>query len=519
VGIRMTAFTNLVSSGGVQIGQTLTLTNPYYYPSVLSLGNMQLLHTGNLLAYNSNYSTLVSSYPAMGYYNHEANANVILLNANNSLNWANAVNSVAFSPVTSSPVYGHAAKLEKTNTDFLLITMISTLTLTSAAVQAVINAYANSANTIYYKYGPNIANLATGNSSYTIRGYNGTGLLANGTYGTGFNDSISYNGRVIVIGGVTACQQTPNSGSGVDYLSYSNGVILHSNTNTFSQINVALFNGSNANVDYALPDYGTQYTTTTPSFFVFTGIASNGNHIVVHTKRIAQSNAYIMTSTDGVSWTGRTMSGAPANVEIYRTAYSNSGNCYIFVSSSGNVYTSTDGYTLTTRTSPIVPNSLSIYPVIGQSCMSATSNSNTFIILSANTMYRTSNGVSFSRINMDLDANLKIFAASAATRDYMSIAYVNGKFIISGSNGRTVYSDDDGATWKLDYGRYPLNLTNTEPGYSTYLGQTVHNNSLYCVLKSATNVVPINLTTSTAQTTPHLFGMQEVYTGSWLRIK
>ena len=522
----MTAFTSIVSStssGGIPVGQSLYLTNAYYYPSVLSLGSMQLLHTGNLLAYNSNYSTLVSNYPAMAYYNHEANANVILLNANNTLNWANVANAYAHSTPSyvTGGIYGHATKIEKTNTDFLMITMTSLQTTSTGYPLSNVSAYAqNAGNTIFYKYGPNIANLATGNTSYPVKPFNGS-LVGAYSYGTGFNDSLSYNGRVIVVGGITSFQQTANNVDAglLDIYQYANAVILHSNTNTFSQINVTLINAGLTPSDVFLSNYGTSYTTATASQFVYSAIASNGNHIITHTKVIAQTNAFIMTSTDGATWTGRTMTGAPANVEIRRTTYSNSGNCYIFVSSSGNVYTSTDGYTLTTRTCPIIPGSITIPLIVGQSCLSATSTTNTFILLASNTLYQTSNGVTFTRINMDLDANLKIFAASALQVYNMSIAYVNSKFIISGTNGRAVYSDNDGATWKLDYGRYPLNLTNTEPGYSTYMGQTVHSNSLYCVLRSATNVVPINLTTSIAQTSPSLFGMQEVQPGYWLRIK
>ncbi len=516
----MATLTQIISSEVRKVGQSLQLAPAQQYSTLQSFGNEQYLHSGNLVTYTADYKPLVDTSRSFGFVNIVVNANNTLLNSNSTLNWMNT------SPFTNAnisnsnrllAITGHMASIQKSNTDFILVNPGVNFTTGDKQV-----AY------LRWKYGPNVANTAVTNAN--------NNLFPSGqsNFYSGFWDTITYKGRVIVIGSSNrlSLDFTPGTPPYYDpnYVSiepgfdpnYSatsvvNALIMQTNTNSFSYVtNVAFVRGPESNTSTFSFSYTESANLTT------TGIASNGNYIVVHTQAIAQSSGRIRTSTDGLTWTNRTMSGAPANVEIRRTTFANSGNVFVFVSQDGNVYTSTDGFALTARTSPIPPGTgvTPIPLVLGQSNYSAGSNTNTFIILSSNTMLRTSNGIAYFFVDMDLDANLAKFKATGAANN-LAIAYNGGRFTIMSNSGVVVYSTDDGATWLQDFGLYAQNIANAASGYTNYrsLTRETSSNLLFTVVTNSENVIPLNVTSSFGQTNPSLIGSVITSGGNWTRIK
>lgn len=481
--------------GGKSAGESANLVPADVYGTNPTLGTVEYLHTANVKQYVSDYADLKKT-PLLCFKNVAANANVLILNANANLVWSNTT------------IYGSGTgpgawfKLEKSNTDFIRV-----------GYPQWHNNGETSTLLMVWKYGPNVANLATGNANTPVMtGPSVTNWGVSAWWGgSGYFDSLSYKGRVVIVGGRTFLSSYFIEDN--TFTLSANAFIYATNTNSFTRVAQTAFGQIFSGDNSGSPKPNTHY---------YYGIASNGELLVTHTREVAQVSGRIATSTDGLTWTNRTMSGAPA-VEVRRFTYSNAGNCFIFITENSNVYTSTDGFTLTSRTAPPTVGGLAnvVCNVTGQSMYSATSNSNTIILLNSNTMIHTQNGVSYGYRNMDLDSNLRIFKSEVTQPNTLSIVYYQNKFIISNYSGKTVYSDDDGVNWKLDFVRYNQNLNNVVANHVGWVSQSVLDGNLYCINynTSSGNNFPVDASSTIAQTNPDYVGTTGLVAGYYTILK
>lgn len=495
----MATLTGIISGGKIrEIGQPISMNPPEFYPTIITFGNEQYVHSGNLVTYSSDYAELKNRLPTMSYINLVANANVLLTNSNATRNWANVANSSAGNQQLV-PGTGHLATIEKSNTDILML------------VKPIFTSGAASNSWLAVKFGPNIANLATGNSNVTF--------TATQTYesGSGFYDSLTFGGRVIVCGGTGLYSSTYNPpyydptfggvpASFTQAFSYGRHIV-QTNTNSFSYIS-----GTNASATF------TQSSGPTANW-VYYALASNGNHIVAAVGAPGTNAGAIQTSTDGLTWTSRTPNTAMIGA-LRRAVYSNAANAYIYMTDRGFIYTTTDGFNLTNRTSPLANLSSIVSLAYEQSLYSATSTTNTFIVISSNTMVRTSNGVSYFTVPFETDANLNYISSERS--NVISIIWANNRFIMSTNSGRTIYSTDDGATWRADNTKYVQNVANQEGGYTIYQGAFVDvagGNVIYSTVRNTFNVLPVNVSSGLLAANPSLVGTTTSVGGWWIRLK
>lgn len=543
--------------GGIDIGQMANLAPINQYGSFADsvginpvIAGKEYIRTGFLKKYNSDYSSLIANGIARHYCHIDANSNTMVslqaaVNSNGTqlkLNWANNQIPIAQGYVQAGAnggLSGPILHLEKSNTDFILFGF----TYRGGIGRGYLND-TNQTTPFNYKFGPNIANVATGNSNTWFSGPDENDNIGGKQYfrgNSGFMDSHTFKGRVMVVGGrkfLTNWFVDPTYND-IGWVTNYNAFVIATNTNSFSTVSQTAL---------SIPgDDDTNYGDSP----LRTAIASNGNNlIVVCSNRLAQTSGYIITSTDGLTWTNRTPSGAPNLSYLRRLTYSTTGNCFIYVISDGRVYTSTDGYTLTNRTLGLplpyangrTANVVSFNA--GQSRLSAHSNSNTIILLNANTMLHTQNGVSYGIRSFNDTPNLTHFIGGYGGGNSTSIVYYNNNFIIMapGIGGRTVYSDDDGVTWKLDFSRWNQNAINlrfqnagsvrysangeaaTDSNNFDYTGFADPINidgKLYCInYGGSAGGFPIDISAQVAQTTPTFVGVPYIsVTSQYLRIK
>lgn len=189
---------------------------------------------------------------------------------------------------------------------------------------------------------------------------------------------------------------------------------------------------------------GMNYNTTGTAFSYvafsagnYTACASNGT-LAVMCSTTQNSLGKIYTSTNGLAWTARTPTGGNTGaLQVSIAHWSPIANKFIYIDSSNNFYTTSDGYTLTSITTPtnFSLNSTMVNNACGALAASSTSST---IICGGGSIYRTTDGITYSIISLPY------------TSTQMCIAYILNKYYIYNPYSSVVLvSNDDGLTFKL----------------------------------------------------------------------
>ena len=132
-----------------------------------------------------------------------------------------------------------------------------------------------------------------------------------------------------------------------------------------------------------------------------------------------RSRSYIVTSTDGITWTSRT---SPVSDELRAIVYAN--GMFVAVGYNGTIVTSTDGITWTKQNSTVTSVFLAI----------AYGNGMFVAVGSSGTIVTSTDGITWTKQTPPVSAEL------------LAIAYGNGMFVAVGSPG-TIVTSTDGITW------------------------------------------------------------------------
>lgn len=538
----MSNFSQFLGSGGIGVGEPDNYNYVVQGPNPI-IGTKEFLLQGFWKPYDSSYLPAITSNKSLGFINCSANSDIG--NSNSTRSWANVMSCAQYYgwETGANPTYGATmgtpCKVEKSNTDYIMIQFFPFCPQYSASYYQVVNSPGVSTSSFpgsgsglpcFFKYGPDINSLATGNGAINMpetftEGDTGSNYVFAGTQpGGGYYDSITFKGNVFVCGGYINVTSVIAGTTATRGTIKAQSFIYVCNTNTFTgkvntSFGIVANNTGNSSQPaiysgyYTTPGYGTPYLGNNQ--FTYTAFASNGSHVLAHSHFIANGNSgRIMTSTDGNTWTARSMTGAPL-INVVRTTYSNAGNCYVFVTNSCGIYVSTDGFTLTQKTTPVgAPAIANAVPTVaGQSAYSATSNANTIILLNTRQMIWTNDGNTFNYTDMTQTANLGIFGFT----NNISTVYDGARFIIMGTNGMTAYSDNDGASWKLDYTKISTNTSNISLTYSSYYGLSNVGGNVVCINHDSSSkyYLPILLSSTTAQSTPTFVGVPTYTVGSY----
>ncbi len=139
---------------------------------------------------------------------------------------------------------------------------------------------------------------------------------------------------------------------------------------------------------------------------------------------------YVYTSTTGTgSWTQRSFVGLPNNGTWYASGLIHNGTTFVTHSYFGSYvyyYTSTDGITWTQRSWPSMPTNSGPYDMIwdGSKFLAP--------MWYDASIYTSADGVNWTRYNLN--------------NTYLTIAYGNGKYVMSAPNGKIAYSTN-GTSW------------------------------------------------------------------------
>ena len=308
--------------------------------------------------------------------------------------------------------------------------------------------------------------------------FNGLRVEKGGTYYYGFfMQGNGANGGTLYAYGSSIGSAAVGSGGG------ANNYILDSgsfNSNAICSFNTGIYTGNSAVGAGALQ---LRYTDAVcGKMFAFSptlGIAVRNNEAMN-----AATAGFVCTTTDGVTWTDRTLSVAGATAAyIRRVTWSTIGNCFIFVTDTGLIYTSTDGYTLTSRTAP-AGMTTSVTNYCGQTSFNANTSSATLISLGGRSVtggpyvLKTTNGTTFTLIDLATAPGLAgtySYAPGNANSPFTpNIAWdpTTSKLVISCTAGvyygnasnAIAYSTDSGATWTLDSTKFLTTGENTISG-------------------------------------------------------
>jgi len=188
-----------------------------------------------------------------------------------------------------------------------------------------------------------------------------TGYTITSTYYP-FADGNSGSSASLVWTGTNYVSPAGTGGGTAAGIVYSSSITTTTWTNVTSGINVLIgpmaYTGSRV-VAVATSGGASYYSTTNGTSWSAggsTGIVSNANMmvyaaglLVVGGGTSGNASAYIATSTDGTTWTSRTIpSGATTNSAVQYITYQNS--LFIATTTQGAVYTSPDGITWTFKT-------------------------------------------------------------------------------------------------------------------------------------------------------------------------
>jgi hypothetical protein len=151
-------------------------------------------------------------------------------------------------------------------------------------------------------------------------------------------------------------------------------------------------------------------------------VAFNGSNLFVAVGNSATNK--VATSSDGITWTGR---GTSQTTGGFKGLAFGAG-LFVAVSdtSPGEILTSTGGVTWTGRTNPITGACVMVRFINGEFWMSSNSNK----------LAKSSDGITWTEVTNPLGAN-----------QVWSIAYGNGRHVISGTAGLLSISDNGGVNW------------------------------------------------------------------------
>jgi len=173
---------------------------------------------------------------------------------------------------------------------------------------------------------------------------------------------------------------------------------------------------------------GTSWTigTTPSSSTVWTGVTWGGGQYVACGYGVSPTHE-LMTSTDGITWTGRgTVSGSQLNAVCHGTP--GGSDLYVAVGLSGTIATSPDGVTWTNRTGPSITFRDVVY------------GGGTFVAVG------TLGGIATSTNGTDWTDR------STGDRTLNGVTYASGTFVAVGSNsvGTVVVSSTNGISWTTE---------------------------------------------------------------------
>lgn len=280
--------------------------------------------------------------------------------------------------------------------------------------------------------------------------------------GNQYADAYIYGPSITSSPTATVNNGATNAGTGNDSLTFNGNAIYTWSQNIYSG-NSAVSSGALQN-RYTESVAGFNWLAASPT----TAIAVRGN---VENFATATSG-FVKTSTNGTTWTNRTISitGAAAAETVSRVTWSTVGNCFIFVGSAGSIYTSPDGYTLTKRTTPSgMPATVSGSYVNNSLC--ANSSTATLISLGGLTglnagpyVLKTTDGTTFTVIDLSTASGLFGAYSYNPSGVYPLVPQIawdttTSKFVIAccsiyyytgGQILAIAYSTNDGASWTLD---------------------------------------------------------------------
>lgn len=229
---------------------------------------------------------------------------------------------------------------------------------------------------------------------------------------------------------------------------------------TSGSIIISIDNQNNNSNFYISGTTATNFSTT----YTMNVCASNtaGTLAVVASFAGAGQPGAIATSTNGQSWTERTVSGGSNNY-FYRATWCPVGNCFIYVSwNDQKVWTATDGYTIVDRGKPgniSTGGSWSNSYSLMNNHYCASSSSSTLISIQDNTstgwIIKTTNGTSFTATSVS-DFFGGLVKAGAAT--IPKLYYFNNAYYALFTSGNQTYahsdlvllkSTDEGNTWSF----------------------------------------------------------------------
>lgn len=365
------------------------------------------------------------------------------------------------------------------------------------------------ANGLYVAYGTSIISTSPDGVTWTSR-----------STATAFNQIIYANSLFVAVGN-SGVVQTSTDGltwttyaagistslngvcwNGTNYVIASNNgrfftspngatwtVNLDASLSTFNQIDVVngktIAFGANASVVLAGAARSTPllngtwpYTVGTTSAVNPRPIAYNGSNQYV----VGGDNGWLLTSTDGNSWTGR-YSGVP--MTINGVFYLN-GN-YIGIGGNGlnnNLVTSADGITWTVRTAAsgavfnAAAHGASTYVIVGTSVQYSTdlatwTVATGFPLQTANDVIYANGlfvGVGGSGTVATSADGITWTSRSAGSTQFNRIIYSNSLFVVIGNSG-TIYTSADGVTWTLRTSNVAGNLNDV-----------VWNGSIFCAV-------------------------------------
>jgi hypothetical protein len=193
---------------------------------------------------------------------------------------------------------------------------------------------------------------------------------------------------------------------------------------------------------YTLPNAGPWTLSSSPSLVIgFSGANAN-----------TTTAGSVITSTNGTSWTSTNTSAnvtPTSNERQSRLVYSTAGGNFILVTTLGNIFTSTNGTTWTSQTKPSeMPASVPF--IRGNNIfLAAKSATATLISVGEGKFIRTTDGTTFTLINLSVDPGVNAWFPSNST---IEITYDGTNFIIMNPTLTAFgYSLDDGLTFQIDY--------------------------------------------------------------------